>query len=69
MLRLWYMEASSQTDSEGIPNLSQWSDLEKTSKEAIKERKIKVTFLPAQGSTPQPADVNGVVSLAETIKP
>jgi len=37
-----------------------WSSIEKQSKEAIKERKIRVTFLPAHEATSQQTSVNGI---------
>lgn len=43
---------------------SQWQNVEKTSKDSIQERKIRVLFLPAaDGSvmTPSHSTVNGVV--------
>ncbi len=44
----------------------QWANVEKTAKEDIEERKIRVVFLPADGSiaaaTPTHNDVNGTVS-------
>ena len=43
----------------------QWQNVEKTSKGDIQERKIRVLFLPAEGSlaTPSHNVVNGTVSL------
>lgn len=43
-----------------------WQNVEKTSKWAIQERKIRVLFLPADGSTATPIHntVNGTVRLA-----
>ncbi|KAF2491050.1 MSP domain-containing protein [Lophium mytilinum] len=37
-----------------------WSHIEQTSKSSIQEKKIRVIFLPADGSTATPARVNGV---------
>lgn len=44
---------------------SQWQNAEKVAKGAVEERKIRVVFLPADGtmSTPQHNNVNGTVSL------
>lgn len=44
-----------------------WQNVEKTSKWAIQERKIRVLFLPADGSaaTPRHNSVNGTVRLAQ----
>ncbi len=43
--------------------VTKWPEIEKTSKDAIKERKIRVTFLPAHdsSSTPQHNVMNGHV--------
>jgi hypothetical protein len=54
---------SSQTDTDSA-NVSQiWTNIEQTAKSSIQERKIRVTFLPADGSTPAAAaaaTTNGV---------
>ncbi|MCJ1259812.1 phosphatidylinositol-binding protein scs2 [Lignoscripta atroalba] len=44
-----------------------WQNIEKTSKHSIQERKIRVTFLPADGSisTPQHNNTNGIHSQDE----
>ena len=43
--------------------IQQWQNVEKISKGSIEERKIRVVFLPANGtaSTPQHNNVNGTV--------
>ena len=42
----------------------QWQNVEKVAKGAIEERKIRVVFLPAEGttSTPRNYNINGTVS-------
>jgi len=42
----------------------QWQNIEKVAKGSIEERKIRVLFLPAEGSTATPThnNVNGTVS-------
>lgn len=61
---------SSQVDT-GAANISQiWSNIEQNAKSSIQERKIRVTFLPADGSAPTStsspsaaaATTNGVAS-------
>ncbi|MCJ1336761.1 phosphatidylinositol-binding protein scs2 [Bachmanniomyces sp. S44760] len=42
-----------------IPNNIKWQNIEKISKHSIQERKIRVSFLPAQEGTPQHNNVNG----------
>ena len=46
-----------------------WQNVEKTSKWAIQERKIRVLFLPADGSTATPThhDVNGTVRRSQSV--
>ena len=48
--------------------IQQWQNVEKISKSSIEERKIRVIFLPADGtvSTPQHNNVNGTVRTGTT---
>lgn len=47
----------------GVLTIQQWQNVEKISKGSIEERKIRVVFLPAEGtaSTPQHNNINGTV--------
>lgn len=43
-----------------ISNVTQiWANIEQTAKSSIQEKKIRVTFLPADGSAPSAAAMNG----------
>lgn len=47
-----------------VLTIQQWQNVEKISKGSIEEQKIRVVFLPADGttSTPQHNNINGTVS-------
>lgn len=52
----------------------QWASVEKSSKDDIQERKIRVVFLPSDGSaadaaTPNHNNINGTVSYLKYILP
>ena len=51
-------------------DIFQWQNMEKTAKESIEEKKIRVVFLPADGATATPnhKQVNGLVSSSSLSK-
>ena len=43
--------------------MQQWQNIEKTAKDQIEEKKIRVVFLPAEDITPNHKQVNGLVCI------
>ena len=60
--RRWYV--TEPAEAVASADQLQWADIDKQGREHVKERKIRVSFLPAHDtSTPQKEGVNGVVRM------
>ena len=54
---------------EAPANIRKWSSIEQTAKSSIQEKKIRVTFLPADGTASTPARGNRSSTLDEDVPP